>query len=350
MNFRECRQNSIYRILKILDNDLTIQKTFMLLGGIRNGMYFLNYHGINLIGLSGCAEINCPGIFEILGVEFSCIQPDSFIQLFHQANNKKNNIYIIPILRDMLNTDKVDLDKLLIIGHSYLVVKSIDEKRIYFDTLDDNDDYYLDIGVFNKMNNKSQWVIESDFCVYEINIDKVSKNNKLEEFVNRSEKELLYDNVHNFLKNEKATGDCGTVRMDGEQVYEIVENHLLNMRKNLELVKNTDKYDNFTKYIYLQLVNIRKHIAAGSDGYYRVEFCDVLSNCTNTKIEDNIKKWNCIVSNWRTMGRKLAQVTNMKYLEHNADEALKNLIKSWNEIKHLEIGAMNELAGILTDP
>lgn len=347
MNYRECRQKSIQQILKVLDQDITMQKTFLLLGGIRNGMYYFNYNNIKLIGLSGCAEINCPGIFEILNIDFKTIPADQFIEHYRYGENRSENVYVIPVMRELLNTKEVDMDKTMLIGHSYFTVKDVDDEKIIFHTIDDSAMYYIDLDVFRQVNNKKHWIMESDFNVYEINKKKLLQNESLREMMKKSEEELLYENVQEFLMDREETGEEGTVRKDGRQVYDLVAEHLSNMKRKLEELEGTDRYENFIKYVYFQLANFRKFIAAGSDGYYRTEFCDVLEHTDKKEIDKNREKWMDIVAKWRVLGRKLAQLTNIKYLRDNASSGLEGLISEWNQIKIDEINAMTELKKII---
>lgn len=159
--------------------------------------------------------------------------------------------------------------------------------------------------------------------------------------MNVNEYELFVENVNTFLDNTKLVGDEGTVRLEGEQAYDIVIQHLHAMKNKLYSVKDTDEYSKFIKYVYIQLANFRKYIAAGSDGYYRTEFCEMLSDIVD--LPEYKSYWEGIVKQWRMIGRLLVQITSLKYLEKSGIEALDKLISQWEIVKELEMEGIKRL-------
>lgn len=341
MNFRECRLRAMYDIFKILDENISIEKTFLLLGGMRNAVYCFKGRGVKILGLSGCGEINSPGVFDLLGISYDKINTSCFLEEYYRENNQYENIYIIPALREMLNTESTDLANIVLVGHSYFLVDSIRENKIYFKTIGDNNDYYMHLNVFKQITNDKQWIMEADFEVYKINIECLKNNETLRQLMCESEEKLLHNNIRTFLKNSQLVGDEGTTRYEGEQSYTYVINHLNAMKKKLIAINGTNEYPKFLKYVYIQMANFRKYIASGSDGYYRTEFCEILSSIL--QLFEHRDYWENVVWSWRNLGRTLAQVTSMKYLENNAIQGIEELVKQWVAIKQLEIEGIRNL-------
>ncbi|RDY31936.1 hypothetical protein [Lachnotalea glycerini] len=341
MNYRECRQGALQEMLGFVDSNISAKKNFLVLGGMRNAMYLFEYHGVKLYGLCGCNEINIPGIFKILDIEFTKIPPEEFWNTYEEEFGKGKNFYLLPVVRDILNVDDADLDNYNLIGHSYFLVNRIENDKIYFKPINSEEEFYLTRKVFNKINNSREWIIESDFEGYCIKKHALKCSETVKSLLQMTERDLLINNINAFLKNKKVVGERGCIRYDGEQVYGLVETHMKEMLAYLEKIKGTVKYDQFMRYVYLQLINFRKMIAAGSDGYYRSEFCDILLDYPQLKEE--VEQWENIVCMWRKYGRKLAQVASLKYLSQNAEEGIKQLIYMWNQIKDAEISSMNQL-------
>lgn len=341
MNFRECRLRAIHDIFKILDESISIEKTFLLLGGMKNAVYYFNGRGIKILGLSGCGEINSPGVFDLFEISYDKIISSCFLEEYYTSNNRFENIYVIPALREMLNTESIDLKNLVLVGHSFFIVDSIKENKIYFKTIGDNTDYYMHLDVFGQITNTKEWIMEADFEVYKININKLKDNEFLRLQMRESEEKLLQNNIKTYLVNTQMVGDEGTIRFEGEQSYTYVINHLNAMKKKLLAIKGTSEYDKFIKYVYIQMANFRKYIASGSDGYYRTEFCDILSKILPSTLHREY--WENVVGAWRNLGRTLVQVTSMKYLENNAVQGLEELVRQWDKIKQLEIEGIKKL-------
>lgn len=344
MNFRECRQAVMKELLSFVDPSFDSRKNFLFLGGMRSAAYLFNYDKVKLYGLCGCGEINTPGIFEILEIDYKVIMAKDLFKVYDKAYPASDNFFVIPAVREMLNTDVVNMDNYSLVGHSYFTINSIDDEKIYLNTYDENEKYYLDRKVYNRINNSRNWIMEADFEIYVIDKNKLRKNTKLVMALQTSEKELLQKNINTFLVNTKNIGKAGTIRYEGIQVYEIISNHILAAYKYLKKVKGSDKYAKFLTYIYLQLINFRKMIAAGSDAYYRSEFLEILS--TYPEAADELNEWKALIALWRKFGRVLSRVASKQYLANYAEEGLLELVQVWSRISDKEIKLIMRLKAL----
>ena len=102
----------------------------------------------------------------------------------------------------------------------------------------------------------------------------------------------------------------------------------------LNKVKDTPKCDAFKNFTYLQLTNFRRMLVAGSDGYYRTEFKEIISQYD--EYQPYIAEWDIIIGLRRTFGRALARKQSKKYMYENAEDILKKLIQIWNSISQKE--------------
>lgn len=348
MNFRECRQAALFEIFQYLDPDISPKKNFLICGGMRNAYYLLTYHKVKIFGLCGCGEINVPGVFEIFDMKYSTIPANIFWDYFKNDQDKDDYFYVFPAVRAVLNVEDIDLEHYNLVGHSYFLVDRIEGERLYLRTINHNvpEDqkvvYYVTHNVYNKINNKSEWIKEADFEIYQIKKTDLHNSKVLAELLSKTEKELLKENIKTFLDNETYVGEQDeTVRYEGEQVYEAVAKHIAGMIDYLKKTVGTQKCENFKNYIYLQLVNFRKLLVAGTDGYYRTEFCNILEDYE--EFTDDVERWNDIIALWRKFGRVLSMSEKKEYFMEHTEEILERLLSVWNEIVKAEVESIKML-------
>ena len=308
-------------------------------------MVSFNYQGIEILGLCGCYEINVPGIFELFDIKYETIPANEFWEVFKQESVHEDSHFILPFVRDVVNTEDVDLTKNNLIGASYLLVDRIEGDRMYLNTREydvgDEEGYYITKSVYDKLNNNKKWIYEADFEGYRVYKKDLKDSYFVRERLNKTEKELLIDNIVNFQMDNTMIGDEGTIRYEGNRVYEDISGYLENMLELLVRQKGTDYYNKLLQYVYLQLINFRKMIAAGSDGYYRTEFREILSGYDEFK--DDLDRWDKIIGLWRSFGRVLAQGQKKAYLCSHAEKVIKQLIEIWKNIAYEEKLAMDIL-------
>ena len=96
---------TLYEIMNYAcSGTISMEKAFLMLGGIRNGIYYFKLDNIQVIGTGGAEEINCPGIFELLHIEYSVLEPQQFLQqLDEKVLDENRYFYVVPVLPEILN-------------------------------------------------------------------------------------------------------------------------------------------------------------------------------------------------------------------------------------------------------
>ena len=201
VNFRECRQGVLLEMMQSLDQNITAKKSFLITGGMQNAYYIMPYHNLKLWGLCGCGEVNVPGVFEIFDIPFKIIKAKDFWNTYKEDKEKSNKSYILPMVRSVLNTSEANLDNYTLVGHSYFTVDNIENDRLYFRTVNQNtmefknNEYYLEHDIYDHMNNKSEWIKESEFEGYIVIKSDLKKSRVLNDLLKNSEKKLLEMNI-----------------------------------------------------------------------------------------------------------------------------------------------------------
>lgn len=354
MNFRECRQGTLLELIRYISKDVDARKAFLITGGMRNAYYVLKFRGVQLIGLSGCGETNVPGIFELLDMPYTVIGSKDFWDVFKKERKDNKNFYVLPVVRSMLNVENVDMDHYQLVGQSYFLVDHIEGDRMYLRTIDQNnlivrtDEYFISKNVLMTCDNKGEWIKEADFEAYRINKDGLLKSKKLCELVKMSEKELLYKNIAEFTDDLKMVGDQETIRYDGKQVYDDIQKYLENIISYLKQVKGTPKYDNFKNFVYLQFVNFRRMVVAGTDGYYRSEFFEIIKDYE--EFSGILKEWQTLIAQWRGFGRKLAMIeTKKQFMVDGIEAYVLMIVDEWKRLSIKEYELILELQDLIED-
>ncbi len=336
MNFRECRQGVLLELLREVNMDVDAHKCFLISGGMRNAYYVMAYRNMKIWGLCGCGETNVPGILEIMDIPYEIINSTNIWDTFSQDENKNDKFYVLPVVRDVLNTESIEMDKYNLIGHSYFIISHIENDRLFFRTISQNDlvvrtdEYYITHNVLSQMNNNSEWIKEAEFEGYVIKKSDLRKCEKLQELTSKRELEILEMNIKTFLTNDKIVGTQKTERYDGEQTYAAIQKYIEEMLIFYKKVEGTEKEKHFQNFIYLQLANFRKMLVSGTDGYYRTEFLEIISSYS--KYEEYVEEWNYIIALWRNFGRALAIAQSKKVLFDKTEIILNNILDIWKQI------------------
>lgn len=354
MNFRECRQGTLLELIRHVDDTVDAHRAFLMCGGMRNAYYVIKYRGVKLLAITGCGETNVPGIFEILDIPYSVIKAHDFWDTFVEESKDNENFYVLPVVRAMLNTDSVDMDNYQLVGQSYFLVDHVEDDKMYFSVIDqnnltiDNFSTYITKNVINTCNNSSEWAKEADFEAYRINKEDLKKSTIINALINLSEKELLYKNIAEFDLNEKMVGEQGTVRYDGEQVYSDIAKYLENLLDYLKQVKDTEKYKKFMNFVYLQFINFRKMLVAGTDCYYRSEFYEIIQGYP--EFSSTSSKWKALMAKWRKFGRTLSAIESKReFMENNMEQYIEEIINEWHILSIEERELMLEMQDIMME-
>lgn len=347
MTFRECRLGVLLEIMREVNSDIDARKCFLISGGMRNAYYVMAYRKMKMWGLCGCGETNVPGIFELLDIPYEVINSEKFWDTFRNDENKDEKFYVLPVVRSVLNTESVEMEKYNLIGHSYFLVSHIEKDRMYFRTIYQKDitvrmdEYYITQNVFSQMNNNSEWIKEAEFEGYIIKKSDLKECKKLQDLAAKSELELLEMNIQKFLLNEKNVGAQRTERYDGEQTYEALQRYFEEMLSFNKKVEGTNKEQAFKNFIYIQLANFRKMLVSGTDGYYRTEFLEILSSYS--KYSEYVEEWNQIIALWRNLGRALAVAQSKKVLFEKTETILNNILSIWKDVAAKEMALINRM-------
>lgn len=332
-----------YLMNYVCDGNVSMEKSFLMLGGIRNGIYYFNLGNYKVIGTGGAEEINCPGIFDVLHIDYECLEPQQFVNRIDSENLEMDKyFYVVPVLPELLNKSVNDLTKIGSFGQSFFMLDKIEDGKIYFRF--DVQETYLDMDILRLLNTKENWVIESEFNIYKISKEKLKENT----FINRMNKismeKLLMHSLQRFTKHSKISGDYGTVRIDGVNVYQDVCDHFTNMKIYLEKLSSDKEIKCFVNYIYIQCTHFRKFILSGTDAYYRNEFRYILEELYGERVEfaQNLKEWEELEILWRNFGRKLSKYKTYKSIMNNTKQYLDTVIDFWRSIGDKELSVVKE--------
>ena len=82
------------------------------------------------------------------------------------------------------------------------MVDRIEGDRMYLNTREydvgDEEGYYITKSVYDKLNNNKKWIYEADFEGYRVYKKDLKDSYFVRERLNKTEKELLIDNIVNF--------------------------------------------------------------------------------------------------------------------------------------------------------
>ena len=134
MNFRECRMVSLHGLMDYAcDGKLSMEDTFLMLGGIRNSIYYFHVRGMEMIGTGGTEEINCPGIFDVFDISYETITAKQFENEMNEGDvSKSPYFYIIPVMGEMINKPVEELEDIGTFGQSFFLVNSYENGRAHF--------------------------------------------------------------------------------------------------------------------------------------------------------------------------------------------------------------------------
>lgn len=334
---------TLHQLINYTVNEVDLEKTFLLLGGIKNAVYYFKINSMQIIGMGGTGEINCPGIFDILHMEYETLPPEKFINLIDNKQlDYTNYFYIIPVLSELLNRNVADVQNIGMLGQSFFIVDYISQGKIYFKF--DYEMTFMDIEILRKLTVNEKWVVESEFGIYAIDKRALKNNQFITNMCKKNKTQLTKETVDDFFIDSKILGDKGTIRIDGPKVYDLILEHFKNIKAFLNSIEDENKYKGFLKYIYIQVLHIRKFILSGTDAYYRNEFNCILHTLwgQNPLFQKNFQKWDTLELLWRNFGRQLSKNVTYKNILDNQIEILDIIIDFIGEIKRFEIDTLKE--------
>ena len=348
MNLRECRMVSLHRLMDYAcDGKLTIQDIFLMLGGIRNSIYYFHVRGMEMIGTGGTEEINCPGVFDTYNISYEAISANQFEKEMKDCDIAKSPFfYIIPVMGEMLNKSVEEFEDIGTFGQSFFLVDSYENGRAHF--YYPIQDTWVDINVIKEAEKDKGWVVESDFCIFKIDKKALKENEFIHSLASKSRKDFVLDILRKFNEKSVQKGDLGTVRIDGIEAYDRVIDYFEGMKKYLRGCNGKAKKC-FLNYIYLQMFQFRKFILSGTDGYYRSEFNTILHELfsDDEKYREILNKWDVLETAWRNIGRVLSKTCNYNYSRMHPVECIDSIEEFWKEMRCIEPKLVEETINII---
>lgn len=348
--FRECRLITINEVFKEIKSDVSIEKTFLAIGGIKAGVYIIEIKGLKFIVPTGCGEVNNLELCEMFEMEYEKVDVELFTEKFLEDTDYRNdNIFILPCSGSIFNKRDIgDLSKLMI-GQSSLMISHIDveECKVYLLSNQEEKSYWVDLNIFKSLRDKKSWPMGETVKVFKINKLDIRQSKKLDQILKKRSLELLINVVQDYKCNTRLEFPDGVIRLDGLETYLFTINHL---KKFLVKLQSEESENNgLQRYVYLQLKYYHMFIVSGSNGYYRDEFAKsidyVLKDISLDEKFQIRDEWRNISRKWRGLGRCLGQ-----YLKegHQLINCIEYLITQLDEISKKEIIAMSNLEKVLT--
>lgn len=349
MNFRECRIVSLHKLIDYsCGGGISVEDSFLMLGGIRNSIYYFHSHGVDMIGTSGTEEINCPGIFEELDIAYEPITVSRFEQETEEVDAESApHFYLVSVMAEMLNKPFEEFKGIGTFGQSFFVVERVENKIIHF--------YYpfnstwIDIDILREVEKNKEWLVETDVCIYKISKELLLENKVIHSLAKKSTEKYVLEVLKRFGIPSEIKGDEGTVRIDGPEVYDRVIDYFEKMKEYLEKCKDEKRRKSFCNYIYLQVIQFRKFMLSGTDGYYRSEFNDILHKLyrNNNAYTDILSKWDGLENTWRIVGRELSRNCTYNYSRTHPKECIDSIIDIWKEVRETEPALISETIGTI---
>lgn len=350
MEYRECRLKTIYTIFSEGGVKIDIQKIFLLIGGIRSGIYISNVNSMPIFTPNGLAKINYPYILDKFGISYKAISLESFLNKYRDKKYKEN-MFIVLFNSSMLRERKYENISGDLIGQSQLLVRDVDykNKKIILD-VENSDEHWIDFDVYKQVEKKSLWLVGDALYIYEIDKSLLRSNKKIQQLANIDNKKILKQNLENFQKDEKEVyyENNKTLRIDGYMSYEIIINNLIKLKEKYIVSKNKE---NMRRYLRVFISNLKRFITMGSEANYRNEFVDVLNyvfkEYMTSDVEESIKIWKDISMRWIKITIIETKLEKKQLSDKVIIECLDNFISFYKEILELEREGVDRLLSIL---
>ncbi|WP_054743367.1 hypothetical protein [Cellulosilyticum ruminicola] len=347
MLFRECRLLTLNEIFKINDPDITIEKTFLAIEGIKAGIYLVRFKGIEFIVPAGCGEINLPELCKRFELNYSKEEVSDFInQFISNKDYREKYVYIIPCASTVLNTDYVEDISHLMVGQSMLMVDYIDQvnQRVYMRMSNDIEkEYWMNLEILKNMSDIECWGENEPIKVYKISIKEIQNNKHISELL-KTDSMILFKKVVNQYQEDRTIEFYDrTSRIEGPSSYLFIINHFNRLLKLLEKEEDQTKRNQLIRYIRIQVKYFRDFLISGADGYYRDEFEAIINELFKLVDIDDFEEikheWRRISNKWRSIGRKLSVLLK----QDNIPNGVEQFISQLENISKLELQAINYL-------
>lgn len=347
MEFRECRLLTIHEIFHVMDQSVAIEKTFLAVGGIKAAVFIIKDRGIKYMVPSGFVGLGTSDVCNKLHIPFERVRIRDFLSKY--GKNKEyteENLFILPCSSTVLNVREVPDIERMMIGQSEILICRIDfeESRLYAKFDKNENEYWIDMKVLEKLENVTTWTENRPVEVLKIGKSDIIKSKGLRELLSKSNLELLKDVVLSYKNDVVEECDPHMVLLEGASAYDAIITFFNELLLKLSQVGDDSKKDLLLKYSKFLLRYFHMYLIAGSDGYYRNEFACALSYAIKNENIENEERcktdWMRVAKMWRKLGRRLGA-----FMKSDSDvaEILTFLIQYIKEIKSVEIEIIDDM-------
>lgn len=348
MLFRECRLQTLHEIFKENNPTITIEKTFLAVGGIKASVYVMTDKGVRYLVPSGCADINTEMLCNAYHIEYKKVAIGSFINRYLSDEEYRNeNVFIVPCSSTVLNVNSIEhIDKLMI-GQSELVVDEIDvsEAKVYlkFNILEEKE-YWIDLDILRTLSKVNIWLSDETTRIIQISKSDIKNSNELSTLLQKDNLHLLETCIVTYKKFIQEQIEVNCTFIQGLEAYYFVCNHFNKLLNLLVSEVDNTKKSNLVRYARFQLKYFHMFIISGSDGYYRNEFASTIDTVMNGTILSEtaglMDDWLKLSKMWRQFGRELGERLNQA---DDVQSTLRYLVRSFENITKYEVEIMEKL-------
>lgn len=349
MEYRECRQNIFLELFSEVSKTISLQKQFLLLGGIRAAVYVTRKDNIPIFVPTGFAKIHYPSILQRFNIEYEKERINEFLDKTEKKKLYEGDFfYIAPFNDSMLRTRDYKSVNHELIGDSQLLIHELecDTNKIIFAYGKDVQNYWIDMNVYREVEKNIKLFVSNEFCVYKISKEKLRKNKTLRRKIELPLVELLNRNAEAFFVEEKREYYENTFRLDGLGSYRYLMQNYQNLKKVYLSSTDSVRKMQILTYITMCLKEFKRFVTVGSEANYRNEFVDVLQVCDRkgeVDLKTSIEEWKNITLRWNRIIMELTKVLAKEKTEESVLTGISVLIEFLSTICDAEEMGMRNL-------
>lgn len=346
MEFSECRQKVFQDLVSVVDREVAPSKVFLLLGGIRAGIYQYNAKGLPFFIPSGVEMMHYPAILGRFELDYNKISIDKVIKNCKRDSHYLDKKILILLFLDSIleNCKKTNFED-NIFGDSQLTIKGLDFKqnRVILNH-ENTKHYWVDIDVFREIESRKKISMTNQLCIYELDREEIRQNQYFVSYIGTSSEELLRSCSQQFMKERKIRITDNCIRYDGNLAYHFMEKSLLGLLNEYKGCQDDDRKKKIESYVRGMMLQYKRFATVGSEGNYRNEFAHILFNM-GTGYAEVAQAWKTISMMWIQMTLEITKLLAQR--ENVMEEILNCMIKFHKEIAKIELEQMKVLEEIM---
>lgn len=352
MEFRECRLLTLNEIFQENNPSVTVEKTFLSVGGIKASIFMMKEKGVKYIVPLGFSYTCTTEICKKLNVNYEKIDIDTFIQKYLGNDDYRNsNVFVLPCSSTVLNVREVNNIEKSMIGQSELIIDYIDvvDSKVYLKcNILEGKEYWIDLKVLKMLSKVNVWAENEKVKIIRISKADIKNSQDMSNLLAKDDLELLKAVVFSYKDNSIVQYDDFVTKIEGIGANDIIINYFSKVLEQLQSEKDCDRRNSIMKYSKFLLRYFHMFIIAGSDGYYRNEFANSLEFVLKKVLLSDVRQlkedWLRLAKMWRRFGRQLGILMND---DEEIINALTFLINSIKEIKDIEINMIENLEKVI---